>query len=52
LLLGFAILYISKRYKESANFKEKVQQQAQVYYRFEVASSFVNIQVSPALYQI
>jgi hypothetical protein len=49
LLLGFVILYISKRYKESANFKEKVKQQAQVYYRLEMASSFVTSQVSPAL---
>jgi hypothetical protein len=49
LLFGFIILYISKRYKESTNFKEKIQQQAQVYYRLEVASSFVTSQVSPAL---
>jgi hypothetical protein len=49
LLLGFVILYISKRSKESANFKKKVKQQAQVYYRLEVASSFVTGQVSPAL---
>jgi hypothetical protein len=41
LILGFVILYITKRYKESANFKEKIKQQAQVYYRLEVASSFV-----------
>jgi hypothetical protein len=42
------ILYISKRYEESANFKEKVKQQAQVSYRLEVASSFVTSQVLPA----
>jgi hypothetical protein len=48
LLLGFVILYISKRYKESANFKKKVKQQAQVYYRLEVASSFVTSQFSLA----
>jgi hypothetical protein len=49
LLLGFVILYISKRNKESENFKKKVKQQAQVYYRLEVASSFVTSQASPAL---
>jgi hypothetical protein len=50
LFLSFIILYISNQYEESANFKEKVKQQAQISYQFKVASSFVASQVSPALH--
>jgi hypothetical protein len=46
LFLNFVILYISKQYEKSTNFKEKVKQQAQISYRLKVASSFVASHVS------